>query len=981
MASFADPCKVALRIRLLAVGSLPSSIAAQHDRSSTGEVLSFGPFTLSLAGRLLERDGEPVMIGGRAFDILAALVSRAGEVIDKRDLIASVWPNTTVDEGSLRVHMVSLRKVLGDGEAGGRFVTNVPGRGYCWVAPLSVVGAPRAASGSPPPSSAPIAAPVSAATRLPPMLGRMVGRDETIERLGEELDEHRFVTVLGPGGIGKTTVAIALAHARKTHFSGGAYFVDLAGLTDRHLVAGLMAAAVGVQAHTDDPLAPLVAFFQDRRALVVLDNCEHVVETVADLAERLWREAPGLHLLATSREPLRADGEFVHRLPALSCPPTDETLDAERLRAFPAARLFIERAAAGGQALSLTDEEAGLVAGICKKLDGIALAIELAAGRVDAYGIAGLAALLDKRFNLLWHGRRTAVARQQTMNAAIGWSHNLLTEDERRIARRLSVFAGPFSLQAAQEVAAEDEATRPLVVEAVAELVAKSLLSADVAGGQRRYRFLETTKTFLAERLAESGEANAMAKAHARLMIDRLGGPTPSRPEASRDLADLQAALDWSFSPTGDPDLATALAAAAAGRFLAMGLLADCREWSRRALAILPDAARGGRRELDLSAALGLSWMYTLGNGEDVHAAFSRGLELAEALGDDDYQLRLLSGLHTYLTRRADCRGALEAARRAGVVAARLGPTAPPAMAEAMQALSLHLLAQHREAEILYERGRHALGVSAREEVVRFGFPHHMTCLVGWARALALSGRPHEGRRQLMEALAEAETLDHPVALCVTSIWGLPILSWTGDWETAETVVRRFSAVAEQHALAPHIAAGRGLLGDIFVRRGQAQAGVPLLRSSLSALEAERHALLKTPLSISLALGLLGLGRHDLALETLAEAEAGMTARGDIIHAPDLLRIRGEILLARNPEALGAAEEAFQIALACATDHKPLAFRLKAANALADLWLRQGRQAEVPALLVPLVEAVRDGFDLPDYQAARGFLDAAAARA
>ena len=950
----------------------------QHDRPVSGDPVSFGPFTLSLAARLLERDGEPVSLGGRAFDILAALVGRAGEVIDKRELIATVWPNITVDEGSLRVHMVSLRKALSDGEAGARYVANVPGRGYCWVAPLTAAPAPSGAPAASEPPAVPPSAANTACAALPPLLARMVGRDDTIQSLRQELATHRFVTIAGPGGIGKTTVVVALAHALRPDFDGCAYFVDLAGLTDRQLVAGLMASAVGVQTHTDDPLAPLVARFQDRRALIVLDNCEHIVETVADLAERLWREAPGLHLIATSREPLRVEGEFVHRLAGLPCPPTDTCLSAERLQDFPAAQLFVERAAAGGQALSLTDEEADLVAGICKKLDGIALAIELAAGRVDAYGIAGLAALLDKRLALLWHGRRTAVARQQTMSATIGWSYNLLTEDERRIARRLSVFAGPFSLQAAQEVVAEDETTRPLVVEAVAELVAKSLLSTEAGGAARRYRFLETTKAFLAERLTESGEASAVSQAHARLMIDRLGAPPPTPAEASRDMADLQASLDWAFSHAGDPDLATALAAVAAGRFLHMGLLADCREWSRRALAILPEAVQGSRRELDLRAALGLSWMYTLGNGEDVRAAFSRGLDLAEALGDDDYQLRLLSGLHTYLTRRADFRGALDAARRADAVAARLGPAAPPAMAEAMQALSLHLMAQHCEAETLYDKGRLAAGVSPREEMVRFGFPHRLTCLVGWARALALSGRPQEGRRQLLEALALAETLDHPVALCVTSIWGVPILTWSGDWETAEAIARRFSTVAEQHALAPHVAAGLGLLGDIYVRRGQAEAGVPLLQSSLAALELERHALLKTPLTIALALGLSGLGRHDLALETLAEAEAGMEIRGDLIHAPDLLRIRGEILLARDPNAIEAGKAAFQLALDCAAEHKLLALRLKSANALAELLRRQDRTAEIAPLLGPLVEAVRDGFDLPDYRTARAFLDQSA---
>jgi hypothetical protein len=264
--------------------------------------------------------------------------------------------------------------------------------------------------------------------------------------------------------------------------------------------------------------------------------------------------------------------------------------------------------------------------------------------------------------------------------------------------------------------------------------------------------------------------------------------------------------------------------------------------------------------------------------------------------------------------------------------------------------------------------------------MVRFGFPHRMSCLVGWARALALSGRPEAGRRHLMAALEEAEAIGHPVALCITSIWGVPILIWAGDWEAAEAVVRRCGAVAEQHLLAPHIAAGRGLLGEILVRRGEAETGVALLQGSLMALEVERHALLKTPLSIALALGLSRLKRHDQALSTILEARSGMEERGDLMYLPDLLRTQGEILQATDGADPAAIEALLADSLACATAHKLLAFRLKAAVSLARLRLDQRRAEEVGELLAPLVEAFHDGQDLDDLQQARALIEAARTR-
>ena len=287
---------------------------AQSRWSVSQDVLCFGPFRLSTTERLLEKGGEPVQLGSRAFDILIALVERPAEVVSKKELIARVWPDLVVDEGSLRFHVSALRKALGQGRSGTRYVSNVSGRGYCFVAPIS-----RAASLPALLSNSLAHSPVG----LPPSPTRMVGRNETVELISEELIARRFLTIVGPGGIGKTTVAIEVSHSMLAAFDGAVHYVDFGPLGTSSLVPNRVASTVGLPGNFDDPLAALPAFLRDRRMLLVLDSCEHLIETIAPLAERIFREAPEVHILATSREPLQVEGEQVHRLDPLAFPPDD----------------------------------------------------------------------------------------------------------------------------------------------------------------------------------------------------------------------------------------------------------------------------------------------------------------------------------------------------------------------------------------------------------------------------------------------------------------------------------------------------------------------------------------------------------------------------------------------------------------------------------------------------------------------------------
>lgn len=460
----------------------------------------FGPFVLRASKRRLEKAGVPVHLGDRALDILVVLVNHAGQTVSKNDLLEQVWPDVTVDEGSLRFHMVALRKALDDQGDNG-FVRTLRGEGYCFVAPVS---RPRVPSLKMVEDSV-----FGEASKLPARSMRLVGRDEVIREISGRLATDRFVSIIGPGGIGKTAVAVSVGHRMLSEFDDAVCFVNLAPLNDRLLVPGVVASALGLQVQSDDPFPCLTNFVKDKRILLIFDNCEHVIETVAALAERLFQQAPQVHVLATSREALRVEGEHVVRLPPLDSPPDDCSLTAAQARDFPAVQLFVERIAASGQHYEMSDIDAPIVGRICRKLDGIALAIELVAGRACVYGIGETAALLAREPWFLWKGRRTALLRQQSLGSTLDWSYNLLPKLERVVLHRLSVFMREFTLRAAQSAAADNDIDGRQVVVAVANLVAKSLVAADTSGETTRYRLLDTTRAYLLAGLAENDDGGS----------------------------------------------------------------------------------------------------------------------------------------------------------------------------------------------------------------------------------------------------------------------------------------------------------------------------------------------------------------------------------------------------------------------------------------------------------------------------------------
>src|SRR5580692_10495700 len=546
-----------------------------------GKIASFGPFRLHATERLLEKNGTPLKIGSRALDILITLLEHAPEVVGRRELIRRVWGKLVVDEVSLRFHVAALRKRLGDGDSSVSYITNIPGQGYCFTGEVTWAAAqatPRKAR--------------TTASQLPrePLL--IVGRGAAVRGLTDLLKRQRFVSIVGAGGIGKTTIALALAHRLVAEFQGAVHFLDLGAVEDARLLASLLASQLGLATVSDQPLPVILTHLREQRMLLVFDSCEHLIEAIAALAENIFRDAPEVHILVTSREALRGEGEQVHHLPPLECPPYTESLTAAQALGFPAVQLFVKQIAHSGHAFELTDADAPIVAEICRRLDGIALALELAASRVGVHGVRGTAALLDKQFRLLWRGRRTALPRHQTLSATLDWSYNLLSEAEQLVLRRLAVFVGGFSLDAALEVAAESLDPAELT-ETLATLVDKSLVTSDRTTAMR-YRLLDTTRAYAWGKLTESGEDLKIVRRHCEHMIHALEqfGATiwaPPSPQSVDffvlNLSNLRAALERSFSDQADTALGATLAGASACLFFQVRLLPECVVWTERAIA------------------------------------------------------------------------------------------------------------------------------------------------------------------------------------------------------------------------------------------------------------------------------------------------------------------------------------------------------------------------------------------------------------
>src|SRR5216684_5521845 len=940
---------------------------------------AFPPFRLDTVNQCLWRgEGlaeERILLAPKAFAVLRYLVEHPGRLVTHDELFEALWPKTYVQPEVLKSHIAAIRAVLGDDARKPIFIETRSRRGYRFIAPVTEDAPARP----------------SRTTNLPEPLSELIGREAELRAVTALATEHRLVSLVGAGGIGKTRLGLEVARHLLTRFSDGVFVAELGPLSSPELVPATVASALGLT-HVAGTvsLEGVAGAVGTKKLLLVIDNCEHVIEVAAGMAEALLRASPGASLLATSREPLRISGEYVYRVPPLDVPAEDNQ-DMEDVFRHGAVRLFVSRAHAAEPRYVAEGRVAAATAAICRRLDGIPLAIELAATRIVGFGVAGVAARLDDRFRLLTAGSRTALPRHQTMRATLDWSHELLSESERVVLRRLGVFAGAFTLDAASAVAASVDVTASEAVDSVASLVDKSLLSATVAGTIVRYRLLETTRAYAREKLLETAEVDHFARRHAefyRNLFEYAEAELETWPTAEwlvayrPHLDDLRAALDWAFSPSGDAGVGVALTAATVPLWMRLSLLTECRARVEQAIAGLGrQVPADPRRDIRLYLALGHAILHAHASaGQEMHAAFTKALELAEIMDDTRYRLGAIFGLYTHRITTGEYRDALSLAEKFCTVATETAAHSEVPIGSRLIGIALHILGDQPGARRQLEplvRSRVATARSSHISLYRTDQRVILDSYYG--RVLWLQGCGDQATR-LTESLVDyVRTKDHVLScLYALLIAACPIALYVGDLTTADHHVRLAFDLAARHALEVWNAWAQCFEGAVLIKRGDHGAGSQLLQSALERLPEptlHRSSHHMSLLLAELAAGLGGAGQiaEGLGVVDEALARAERTEAGWCL--AELLRTKGELLLLeRVPSAVATAEVCFQQALDVARRQGALSWELRSATSLARLWRGQQRVNQARKLLGPVYRRFTEGFETADLVAARTLL-------
>jgi predicted ATPase len=780
-------------------------------------------------------------------------------------------------------------------------------------------------------------------------------------------------------------VAVAVAGAVRASYKDGAWFVGLASLSDPELVPSALGAALGLPPSGADPVQGLSAWLRDKTTLIVLDSCEHVVGAAATLAEAVLKAAPSVSILTTSREPLRAEGETLYRLAALELPANSIDLTAEDALGYSAIQLFNERARAAVDGFGMADADVPAILEICRRLDGIPLALELAAARVGVFGVRDLAAHLDDRFHVLTSGRRTALPRHQTLGAALDWSYQLLPEEERAALRHLSVFVGNFTLEAATAVADPGSFE---IVDDIANLVGKSLVAADPRGEIPQYRLLDTTRVYAFEKLKSSGQFQQIARRHAEYYLAAFANAeaeSESRSQAEwlaiygRHLDNMRAALDWAFSPEGDPHIGVGLTIAVVPLWEHLSLLGECRERVERALAVLEgDESATARPRMQLLRALGWSLMYGVGRAREAGPAWTTTLELAERLDDRRYQLTALWSLCIDQFNNGDLRSALEFARRHADLAALSDDTIDLMMADRLLATAQHYFGDQREARHHIDRALGQLAALALQpQIVRVRFDMRISTHYFQARILWLQGFAEQALGIVDRNIEEGNVIGQALSFCsVLGQGACPIAFWAGDLDAAERYGAMLVAHTERYPIRLWQIWARCFNGLVIAKRDDLGAGLQALRSGLEqagdARFLPRFLLLLG--EFAACLGQAGEMAPGLAIveDTLARCEA----RDEGWYIAELLRIRGElILLEGGADTAAVAEQYFRRALDLAHSQDALFWKLRTATSLARFWRDRDRATEARALLGPVYGRFTEGFATAELQRAKTLLD------
>ncbi len=939
-------------------------------------VFEFRGWEVDLARRELRALGSVVPIGSRAFEIIETLLEAAGELVTKDDLMKRVWPGLVVEDNTIQVHISAIRKEFG---ADRDMLKTIAGRGYRLLGEWTIRHENFAAQ-------SPVAERVRSSafpftTNIPMAASPLVGRETAIEELTELVSAYRVVTLTGPGGIGKTVLASEVARKLFPTFEGDILFIELVSLSDPELVPSTVAHILNLQIHGENLSPELVArAIGDRRAMLVLDNCEHVIEAAAALVENIVRMCPDVYALATSRELLRIDGEYAYPVQALEVPAQDLESSQDAL-AHSAVQLFVARTRSLRADFEPPGDKLPAIASICRQLDGIPLAIEFAAARAATLGIQQVAGRLDDRFALLTGGRRTALPRHQTLRATLDWSYDLLPQAERRLLRHLGIFPAGFTIEAAAAVVDDMESSVAL---GISSLVSKSLVVLEGTEAVRRWRLLESVRVYSLEKLADADEhGRAMRRLVEFCLI--LFSPLALESEFDvivedleeyrREIGNLRAGLKWAFSSGGDTALGVALAAAASDFWVSASLVAEAGEWAGRALGQI-GGATGTRTEMILRCSLGYALIYTQGMSPHARDMFTRGLALAHAFQDFDYQQRATCGLWLFSARSMALKDALAFAREyEEVVGGR--DLQSQATAAWLVGIPQTYMAAHGEANerLLWAIDQYPCA-SRRRDMMRLGADVRTSATAHNSVNLLSQGFLDKASRTASRAIEEARETSQPFVLCVTLAWAAGFVALSlGEFEKARALGEELVQLAHKHGLRPFHAVGLCIRGSLAARGDNPEAGIAPLRSGLAEMQQASYLLFYPFFLTELAAAFATIGRFDQGLEEVDKALRFAVETDYRWFEPEILRVKAELLLQRSSENPELMEGLLRQSMAQASAQQAAYWELFAATSLAELLRSDHKDDAALDVLAPIYGRLIEGFSAPRVKRAKALLD------
>jgi predicted ATPase/DNA-binding winged helix-turn-helix (wHTH) protein len=941
------------------------------------EALSFGQTVVMLQRRELTRAGRRVEIGARAFDVLLMLMQSRGAPVTRDAIRANVWTGRVVEENTLESQISALRRALGDDR---HAIRTISGRGYQFVADLEPASPSKSSL-----DQSPAAGAITRGLDTYPASYPLLGREKEVADVFEIAKLRRLVTLVGTGGVGKTRLAFEVACALAPHFPDGVFCAQLAASSVTDYVSTTLVTSLGdTLGESSQTLDKLVQSHSGKHFLLVLDNCEHLIDSIAGFTERLLSTCPRATVIATSREALRLSGEYLYRVPSLDIP---TVVDAQDARSFGAVQLF-EHLVQDCVPEEVRNEEMPIIVQICRRLDGIPLAIELAAACVSALGLPGVADQLDDRFRLLTRGSRTALPRQQTLLSTLNWSYELLDETQRCVLERLSLFAGHFSLAAAQLIASDEAISMNDVVAAIIDLEHKSLVCSVAGLGKMQYRLLETTRAYARRKADARGDYSRWALRHAHYVLEVFqAAEKVATGSAQQDwletyvpfLEDLRAAVFWGFSPEGDWRLAVDLTVASIPLSLQVVVTGECLARVDAALRCLAEeGSLQDERAMKLYAARGVC-LLAQSAGSQTGEAFERARTLAEKLDNVEYQLRAIWGCWNMAYRNGRYAETFFLSERFSSVAMRSQVPYDRIVALRMSAVSHLFKAELGAADVKLRAMLQSAVAFSRPQRVRFLYDERMMGHAAKAHVQWLRGRPDGGTSAALHSLSDAEELDHPTSLCYALCEAVCTLAMlTGNESELKKAIRSLNEASRRHSMPSWKIRTNMWEAYVEMRDGSVEAFKRVIVPGLVAIGKKRFLDSLIPFLVETA---LLSGRQGQTLDALAVVDPALERAlevNDECSLPELLRAKAELVLIRDGISNGCdeAEQLLRDACSRSERHGLLSWQLRAGTSLARLWLGIGRSHEAHTMLRSIYANFTEGFDTKDLREARVILDA-----